>query len=121
MAYTGDKKRAYQRAWLRSRRDKAIEYLGSVCSVCGNTDDLEFDHKNRALKSANISHLLSRKWSVLRIELDKCQLLCSACHLVKTVSEQSTGLSHGLSAYAGGCRCETCKLAKQAQNKKRFI
>ena len=108
MAYTGEQKRAYQRRWMQARRIKAIEYLGSSCAGCGSSDKLEFDHKDRGLKSHNISTLLSRKWEFLRVELDKCQLLCSNCHLNKTVSE--VPIVHGDSRYIKhGCRCEVCK------------
>ena len=108
MAYTGEQKREYQRRWLQARREKAIEYLGSSCASCGSSDKLEFDHKVRELKAANIATLLSRKWEVLKAELDKCQLLCNDCHLSKTVSE--VPIVHGDSRYIKhGCRCEVCK------------
>lgn len=114
MAYTGEQKREYQLRWIQARRNKAIEYLGSSCVTCGSTDSLEFDHKVRELKAANIATLLSRKWEVLKAELDKCQLLCSNCHLEKTILEQSTA-EHGThSKYCGGCRCLACKTAHNA-------
>lgn len=114
MAYTGDKKREYQRRWMTNRRSEAVAYLGSSCVQCGDTDNLEFDHKDRNSKASNISHLLSRKWEVLKHELDKCQLLCYYCHKTKSSREASVD-NHGThSKYTTGCRCVPCKAAHNA-------
>mgnify|MGYP003494614894 FL=1 len=114
MGYTGEQKVEYQRRWMQARRIKAIEYLGSSCAGCGSSDKLEFDHKVRELKTSNISWLLSRKWEVLKDELDKCQLLCSDCHREKTrleIPEWKGEAVHGSGGmYAHhGCRCQVCK------------
>lgn len=87
MAYIGEQKRAYQRQWLKNRRDKAIKTLGGSCVECGSTDKLEFDHKSRETKSYHVGGIWSRSWDFIWKELDKCQLLCESCHLVKTGEE----------------------------------
>ena len=119
MGYTGEQKREYQRRWMQARRNKAIEYLGSSCADCGSSDRLEFDHKVRELKAANIATLLSRKWEVLKAELDKCQLLCGDCHLLKTTKENSIDHTHGnVQRYDKGCRCSDCRASKATSMRK---
>ena len=111
MAYTGDRKREYQRNWMRNRRNSAIDYLGGLCVKCGSSEELEFDHEDPSKKEFNVNALLSRKWEVQKLELDKCQLLCNTCHLGKTV-EAIVEAQHGTAArYASKvhrCRCTEC-------------
>lgn len=67
-----------------TRFARAIAYLGGKCNRCGSIDRLQFDHTDSRLKSFGITENLSRRWSVLKPELDKCQLLCFPCHVAKT-------------------------------------
>ena len=79
-----DKQRAYQRAWLHNR--KRAFYKDKCCVKCGSKEQLELDHINPAEK---VTH---RVWSWTEakrnIEIAKCQVLCKACHLEKTLDEQ---------------------------------
>lgn len=110
MGYTGDAKREYQKIWMRERRQKALSYLGNSCFNCGSVDRLEFDHVEQHLKTHNISNLLSRKWEILKAELDKCQLLCYGCHLAKSIDEATLPFEHGnrKRGYYRGCSCVEC-------------
>ena len=110
MGYTGEQKREYRRKWMQARREDAIAFLGSSCRVCGRTDNLEFDHIDKDLKSNSIQSLISGRWEVLELELRKCQLLCANCHKYKTKLENVVD-NHGThSRYtSGGCRCRPCK------------
>ena len=70
---------------LRHRkRQQLIEHLGGKCVACGVTENLQFDHINRADKLYTIGKILD--WNMSRIlpEVDKCQLLCKECHRIKT-------------------------------------
>jgi hypothetical protein len=63
---------------------KMIEYKGGKCQKCGyikNLKALAFHHRDRTTKSFNIGGSHSRKWKVLKTELDKCDLVCSNCHI----------------------------------------
>lgn len=115
MAYTGDKKREYQRNWMRKRREAAVEYLGGLCVKCGSSEELEFDHEDPSKKEFNVNSLLSRRWEVQKLELDKCQLLCNTCHLDKTVSARNTPQHGTESRYTAKgelrCRCVECREA----------
>ena len=61
----------------------AIEYKGGSCQNCGYkkcVDALEFHHMNdeKEFGIAHKGHTIS--WERMKIELDKCILLCANCH-----------------------------------------
>jgi len=61
---------------------KAIEYKGGSCSLCGynkSIRSLEFHHVNPSEKDFSLSSV-TRKWEVVKPELDKCILVCANCH-----------------------------------------
>ncbi len=61
------------------------------CMHCGEDNPilLEFDHLRD--KQSSISAAIRNKWSVKKIqkEMEKCQVLCSNCHTLKTAREQN--------------------------------
>jgi 5-methylcytosine-specific restriction endonuclease McrA len=71
-------------------RQYFYEYLGGECASCGTKENLEFDHIDPNTKCYGVSTILpetppgypytERVWE----EVDKCQLLCEACHKKKT-------------------------------------
>ena len=64
-------------------KQRAIDYLGGKCAVCGYdkcNDALDFHHIDSTSKEFNISTSFNMSWGVLKNELDKCKLLCSNCH-----------------------------------------
>ena len=73
--------------WRSLRRKKvkqqSVDYLGGSCSKCGYNkclDALEFHHIDPSIKDKKYSHLRSAFSVKLKLELDKCMLLCSNCH-----------------------------------------
>lgn len=98
------------------RRTYAQDKLGGKCLRCADVKALEFDHIDPQKKTKNIPELLLGSLKRLDEELEKCQLLCRACHLQKTADEyERTGRTrvselHGnISAYQNySCRCEIC-------------
>jgi len=66
---------------------KAVEYKGGKCECCGYNkciSALEFHHKEPNEKDFAISHKgYTRSWEVVRLELDKCLMLCANCHREK--------------------------------------
>ena len=62
----------------------AIEYKGSKCCVCGYNKyfgALQFHHTNPQEKEFSLSKKgLTRSWDKIKIELDKCILVCANCH-----------------------------------------
>lgn len=67
----------------RRMKLKSIEYKGGKCINCGykkSAAALVFHHRNPEEKDFTISRKVL-KWGRLQPELDKCDLLCSNCHL----------------------------------------
>jgi 5-methylcytosine-specific restriction endonuclease McrA len=76
--------RHWARCRYQVRRWIALWILGGACSACESTVDLEIDHVDPDVKSANPTHFLTWSESRFRAELAKCQALCSDCHKEKT-------------------------------------
>jgi hypothetical protein len=78
-----DKQRAYQAAWIRSRREAWLAEHGP-CIDCGSWDQLEVDHLDSTTK---VTHRIW-SWSMARrtTELEKCVVRCTHCHGVKTAA-----------------------------------
>lgn len=104
-------------------RDRIIEchwLKGNKCATCGvkkgAKDEngvkikFELDHINPEEKSFNISdYIKSFPMEEIYAELEKCQLLCYACHKKKTAPNK--GNNHGLTMLRTGCKCEVCMAA----------
>ncbi|MBF0484561.1 MAG: hypothetical protein HQL25_07645 [Candidatus Omnitrophica bacterium] len=62
----------------------AVEHKGFKCEKCGYDrciDALEFHHIDPAQKDFNISSKgYTRSWDRVKLELDKCIMLCANCH-----------------------------------------
>lgn len=93
-----ENKRAKERIWqannrqrvnqkqaerTRANKAKAIEYLGGACQKCGGIFHMsvyDFHHRDPSEKEFEPCRLKFYSWGKLKIELDKCDLLCSNCH-----------------------------------------
>lgn len=67
----------------RQSKQLAIEYKGGKCIKCGYNKcyaALEFHHLNPIEKDKDYFNLKAGFTEALRIELDKCVLLCANCH-----------------------------------------
>lgn len=69
-------------------RTRAAEYkVLTGCTDCGyNTHHaaLEFDHLPEFEKSQTVASLMYRTWDVIQTEIDKCEVVCSNCHSIRT-------------------------------------
>lgn len=65
-------------------KQRAIEYKGGSCVYCNYNkcaSALEFHHTDPSQKDFGISKSgITRSWSTVQDELDKCILVCSNCH-----------------------------------------
>jgi hypothetical protein len=71
------------KSFRKRTKQKAVEYCGGKCCVCGYSkcvEALEFHHKNPNTKDFSISTNTNKAWNKVKIELDKCILVCSNCH-----------------------------------------
>jgi len=114
MNHSQEIKNAYLRKQRENRRFFAFEKLGRKCVDCGSTRDLEFDHIDPKTKLFSIGKIWSARWEVFLAELEKCQLKCKKCHLIKSNKEArermlGTG-KHGTMwmYHKHKCRCEKC-------------
>lgn len=89
------RRRTYFRNRYREQREWAIEFLGGKCANCGNDDldDLEFDHSKCEIHPYTRVSAVIRGWSRERLmklfKDQKIQLLCTDCHLEKSLGERS--------------------------------
>ena len=74
------------------RREKSIKYMGGCCVDCVSrgrdgifpTIAYDFHHLDPNQKDHSPSNLMTRKdWKYVRVELDKCVLLCANCHRIR--------------------------------------
>jgi hypothetical protein len=78
-------KTCYQDKYTKIRKNnkqKGVEYLGGKCIKCGYNkcnSALEFHHTDPTQKDKDYSNYKT-SFNKLKIELDKCVLLCSNCH-----------------------------------------
>ena len=103
--------RSCSRAWYEAHRDghivvvfgrnaalradlqaKLAAYFAEhPCVDCGERDIrcLEFDHRDRSTKTANISGLLRAvvSWDVICQEIEKCDVRCANCHRRRTAAQ----------------------------------
>lgn len=73
--------------YLRRRRRHlkmlAVAYKGGRCVRCGyhrSIRAMDFHHPDPSQKDFSISTNANRAWSVVKLEVEKCVLLCSNCH-----------------------------------------
>jgi hypothetical protein len=71
----------------QSFKKECVNYKGGKCKFCGYNrciGALEFHHRDPNQKDFTIAHLRLTSWkkneSKIKLELDKCDLLCSNCH-----------------------------------------
>lgn len=57
------------------------------CVDCGYNEHhaaLEFDHLPGFTKTKTVASLMYSAWDVIQAEIDKCEVVCSNCHSVRT-------------------------------------
>lgn len=67
-----------------SVKKRAVEYKGGNCERCGYSrclSALQFHHIDPSKKDFSPGGNHSVAWSRMQLELDKCALLCSNCHI----------------------------------------
>src|ERR1035437_745691 len=82
-------KNYWQKINYIAKKIKAINYLGGVCKKCGddNIHHLCFHHISD--KNFEIGDLKGIRWSKIKEEIDKCELLCQNCHAESHYNENT--------------------------------
>lgn len=68
-------------------REIIMEHLrANPCVDCGNDDTevLQFDHRDRLTKTAEVSRLTTGSTKRLLDEISKCDIRCANCHVKRT-------------------------------------
>jgi hypothetical protein len=77
--------------YQEANRTLLLSYLfGHPCVDCGATDPviLDFDHRERSSKLAEVARLAQRKpWPQVLAEIEKCDVRCANCHRRKTARQ----------------------------------
>jgi hypothetical protein len=77
----------------RLHKIKSYEFVNNLkknpCHDCKQTFDpicMDFDHLPEFEKVANVSELINRGASLIRLqkEIDKCDLVCANCHRIRS-------------------------------------
>lgn len=83
-----EENKALLRERARAIKADLVALKGGMCMDCGFTGNpvcFHFDHRDPWEKVANIQALCSKKRSEeLRLELQKCDLVCANCHAIRT-------------------------------------
>lgn len=63
----------------------------SCCMDCKNDDwrVLEFDHKDRETKMFNIADCINKSLNEIKLELEKCEIVCANCHAIRTITQRN--------------------------------
>jgi len=80
-----------------------VEYAGGKCIRCGyskSLNALQFHHRDARTKSFGIAQkMYSTKLELLKVEVDKCDLICANCHFevheVEDIRKNSTAQGNG--------------------------
>lgn len=111
------KKYHYEYNKERYRRVKAqmLEVIGKTCVECGSGENIEIDHIDSKKKAFDISVAWAYAWEAVLEELRKCQPLCKACHIIKSINDRGQKVArgtHGTLSAGRYCKCELCRAAK---------
>ncbi len=89
--YHLNKERYFSNAKKRDKemRDKVNAIKSAPCADCKQTYDpicMDFDHLPGFDKDAEISKMMRRRqaWSKIQAEIDKCEVVCSNCHRLRS-------------------------------------
>ena len=101
--WTREMRRQYQNKRRKTNKFKCMEYLGGKCQDCGAVpvdgidkvviEDnklqlpwyaFDFDHVDWTTKKREVSKMFLYKFESIKPELDKCELVCRNCHVIRT-------------------------------------
>lgn len=110
-----DEYNAYMREYMLQRYHERMDYArrryNNTCYLCGARGEdvvLNLHHVFPEEKLFTLSRLWSVSLNRFLHELEKCRLLCEACH----IGEHASKAKHGtVQRYWRGCKCSPCKKA----------
>ena len=82
----------------------AIKFLGGKCKKCGwrgNQAALQFHHLNSETKEFIIGNVANKSWDSIKVEMQKCILLCANCHAIEHSSKNDENFLAEALSYKG--------------------
>jgi hypothetical protein len=70
----------YVRTRYNERMAEARVRAGGCCATCGATENLHFHHRDPSTKVDAVTNLVRGLEDAFWTEVEKCDLLCEACH-----------------------------------------
>jgi hypothetical protein len=70
----------------RALKEQAVAYKGGLCLKCGKMPHIaamSFHHRNPTEKEFEIGARKGSSLDAIKVELDKCDLLCRNCHAIE--------------------------------------
>ena len=82
---------SYAKARRQENHRRILDYLREhPCVDCGEADPVVLDFDHRRDKVANVSSMLSRAWSNIDAEVEKCEVRCANCHRRRTAQQRGS-------------------------------
>jgi hypothetical protein len=81
----------YERDRCREHKAILVEMKGNRCLDCGGEFPdccYHFHHRDPMAKTFDLGQNMLRSLSVLKIEAEKCDLLCANCHAIKSYGDK---------------------------------
>ena len=86
-----ERRRELQKETMRQRRIARRAFIQKAksvpCNDCGKTFPpyvMDFDHRNSNDKTMDVSQMTSRSLTEIQAEIEKCDVVCSNCHRIRT-------------------------------------
>ncbi len=79
--------KGYQERYTARKKELYLAYKDKPCVDCGNqcpSGVMDLHHRDPSTKEFNPSQYMTVGYDRLKQELDKCDVLCSNCHRVRT-------------------------------------
>ena len=75
-------------------KQMSVEYKGGKCFDCGFESDYydvyDFHHLDPSKKDFGVSYKgYTKSWEKVKVELDKCVMLCANCHRIRHAEEHT--------------------------------
>lgn len=86
-AINKEKAKAYQKNRCSKTRAKINKYKNKPCMDCNKTYPfyvMDFDHRPNEIKLFCVGRALTFSWHKIKAEIDKCDIVCSNCHRIRT-------------------------------------
>ena len=82
---------------------------GKPCARCGGVFPqvvMDYDHLDPKTKRMCVAQMLGYSWADIQSEINKCELLCSNCHRIKTYETSNRQKQHRITTCHKRSKCK---------------